>query len=282
MFPFNEKYDVCDKVVLVTGAASGIGAALVENLHRRGARVALLDVNEAPIQAMEERFGAADAWAMAVDVRDREAMTKAVDQVVEHFGRLDIVVANAGVAPGPSTVRTVAPDEFDRVIDVNLIGVFNTVHPALDHVVANRGHVVVVSSAAAFAPGSGLASYMASKAGVEALGRALRIELAAHGASAGVAYFGFVQTPFVRPLDEDPIGRQVDEMMPWPFNHRVSAHHAARILADGIERRAASTMTPFVWTPYGWLRGPLNVIVDAAAAGSHTVHRLIRALEEAS
>lgn len=282
MFPFHEKYDVRDKVVLVTGAGSGIGAALVEILHRRGARVALVDVDEAAIQEAAERFGATDAWAMAVDVRDREAMAKATGLVVDHFGRLDVVVANAGVAPGASTVRTVAPDEFDRVIDINLVGVFNTVHPALDHVVANRGHVVVVSSAAAFAPGAGLASYMASKAGVEALGRALRIELAAHGASAQVAYFGFVQTPFVRPLDEDPIAREFDEMMPWPFSNRVSAHHAARVLADGIEHRSASTMTPFVWTPYAWLRGPLNVVVDAAAAGSKTMHRLVRAIEEAS
>ncbi|KAA1416949.1 SDR family oxidoreductase [Nocardioides humilatus] len=282
MFGFNEKYDVCDKVVLVTGAGSGIGAALVEILHRRGARVALVDVNDGAIQATAERLGAADAWAMAVDVRDREAMAKAVDQVVEHFGQLDVVVANAGVAPGPSTLRTIAPDEFDRVVDINLIGVFNTVHPALDHVIANRGHVVVVSSAAAFAPGAGLASYMASKAAVEALGRALRIELAAHGASAGVAYFGFVQTPFVRPLDEDPIARQVDAMMPWPFNHRVSAHHAARVLAEGIEHRSASTMTPVVWTPYAWFRGPLNVVVDAAAATSQTMHRLIRAMEDES
>lgn len=282
MFPFTQKYDVRDKVVLVTGAGSGIGTALVEILHRRGARVALIDVNDAAIHATAERFGAAEAWAMAVDVRDREAMAKAVDQVVDHFGRLDVVVANAGVAPGASTLRTVAPDEFDRVIDINLVGVFNTVKPALDHVVAHRGHVVVVSSAAAFAPGAGLASYMASKAGVEALGRSLRIELAAHGASAQVAYFGFVQTPFVRPLDEDPIAREFDEMLPWPFSHRVSAHHAARVLADGIANRSASTMTPVAWAPYAWFRGPLNIVVDAAAAGSHTMHRMIRAIEEAS
>lgn len=278
---FGSKYDLQDTVAIVTGAGSGIGAALVEILHRRGALVALLDVDDSAIEATVERLGPR-TWASACDVRNREAMAKAVDQVVEHFGRLDIVVANAGVAPGPSTVRTIAPDEFDRVIDINLIGVFNTVHPALEHIAANGGHVVVVSSAAAFAPGAGLASYMASKAGVEALGRALRIELAAHGASAGVAYFGFVQTPFVRPLDEDPIARQVDAMIPWPLNRRVSAGHAARVVADGIERRAASTMTPFAWTPYSWLRGPLNAVVDAVAAGSRTTHRLIRSIEEAS
>jgi NAD(P)-dependent dehydrogenase (short-subunit alcohol dehydrogenase family) len=281
MFPFNTKYDLADKVVVVTGAGSGIGAALIETLHARGARVALLDVNEAAITATATRLGPR-AWAMAVDVRDREAMTKTLDQVVEHFGRIDVVVANAGIAPGASTLRSIEPDEFDRVIDINLIGVFNTIHPALHQIVANRGHVVVVSSAAAFAPGAGLASYMASKAGVEALGRALRIELAAHGASAGIAYFGFVQTPFVRPLDEDPIARQVDALMPWPLRHRVSAEHAARVVTDGIQRRAASTMTPIVWAPYALLRGTLNVAIDAAAAASRTSHRLMYAIEEQS
>ncbi len=275
------KYDLNDKVVLITGASSGIGAALAENLHRRGTRLALVDVNNDAIEATAVRLGDR-VWAQSGDVRDREAMAKTVGLVVEHFGRIDVVVANAGVAPSASTVRSIEPDEFDRVIDINLVGVFNTVHPALDQIVANRGHVVLVSSAAAFAPGAGLAPYMASKAGVEALGRALRIELAAHGASAGIAYFGFVQTPFVRPLDEDPIGQQVDAMMPWPLSHRVSAEHAAKVVADGIGRRAASTMTPLVWSPYALLRGPLNVVVDAAAAASRTAHRLVCAIEEQS
>lgn len=279
MYPFHTKYDVRDKVVLVTGAGSGIGAALVDLLHHRGARIALIDVDGDAIDATAQRLGSS-AWATTVDVRDRAAVAKTIDQVVEHFGRLDVVVANAGVAPGASTLRSIEPDEFDRVVDINLLGVFNTVHPALDHVVANRGHVVVVSSAAALLPGVGLASYTASKAAVEALGRALRIELSAHGASAGVAYFGFVQTPLVRPLDEDPIAREVDRMMPWPLNRRVSAAHAAQVIVDGIERRAASTMTPRAWTPYALMRGPLNVAVDAAVAASGTTRRLIHVIEE--
>lgn len=281
MLGFTAPYDVRDKVVLITGAGSGIGAALVELLHSRGACVALVDLNETALEVIVDRLGDR-AWAMAADVRDREAIAKTVGMAVDHFGRLDVVVANAGIAPGAATVRSIEPDEFDRVIDVNLVGVFNTVYPALDHIVANRGHVVVVSSAAAFAPGVGLASYMASKAGVEALGRALRIELSAYGASAGIAYFGFVQTPFVRPLDEDPIGRQVDALMPWPFSRRISASHAAKVLADGIGRRAASTTTPIVWAPYALLRGPANVIVDRAAATFRTTHRLVRAIEEES
>jgi NAD(P)-dependent dehydrogenase (short-subunit alcohol dehydrogenase family) len=176
-------------------------------------------------------------------------------------------------------VRTIEPAAFDRVIDINLTGVFNTVRPALDQIVRNRGHVLVVSSAAAFAPGAGLAAYMASKAAVEQLGRALRIELAAVGASAGVAYFGFVRTPLLRPIDEDPLGRTVDALLPWPFSQRISAERAAEVIANSIARRAASSFAPPAWQAYGLLRGLVNVVVDSRAAASATVHGLIRAIE---
>src|SRR5690606_6913982 len=95
------------------------------------------------------------AHGIGADVADRTQMDAAVAAVIERFGRLDVVVANAGVTPVPATLRTMDPADFDRVVAINLTGVFNTVHPALDHIVRRRGHVVVVSSCAAFAPGMG-------------------------------------------------------------------------------------------------------------------------------
>lgn len=271
-------YDVRDKVAVVSGAGSGIGAALVEVLHDRGASVALIDVNEAAIEAAASRLGER-AMPVAADVRDRVAMADAMHAVAGRFGCLDVVVANAGVAPAPATLRTIEPDEFDRVIDINLTGVFNTVQPALDQVTVNRGHIVVVSSAAAFAPGAGLAPYMISKAGVEQLGRALRIELASSGATAGVAYFGFVSTPLAAPLDEDPLGRRLDDMLPWPLNQRISAQTAARVIADAVAARAARTIAPAGWGPYAMLRGPANVLIDNRAAASATMSSAITEIE---
>lgn len=276
---FSTRYDVREKVVVITGAGSGIGAALATLLHGHGARVALLDVDGPAIETMAAGFGDR-ASARAVDVRDREAVAAALAAITGHFGRIDVVVANAGIAPPACTLRTIEPKEFDRVLDVNLTGVFNTVHPALDEVIRNHGHVVVVASAAAFAPGAGLAPYMISKAGVEQLGRALRIELAGTGATAGLAYFGFVQTPLARPLDDDPIGRRLDALMPWPLNQRISATQAAAVLLDGIRHRSASTTAPRAWAPYSLLRGALNVVIDNRAAASTTMRELIHAIEE--
>lgn len=277
--PFGARYDVRGKTVLVTGAGQGIGLELARLLHARGARVALVDVNEHAARVAAKSLGDR-ALPIGADVADRDAMRLAVGKTAEWFGRLDVVVANAGATPIPATVRTMDPADFDRVMAINLTGVFNTVHPALNHIVEARGHVVVVSSCAAFAPGMGGSPYMASKAAVEQLGRALRVELAGHGATAGVAYFGIVDTAMTHDmLDADDLGRQLDGLLPWPLSVRITAAQAATTVADGIARRAARTIAPSGWEPYALLRGAVNVLLDNRLAASATVRALIRTLE---
>jgi NAD(P)-dependent dehydrogenase (short-subunit alcohol dehydrogenase family) len=276
-------YDVTAKVVLITGAANGIGLALARELHGRGATVALLDIDTEAGGRAAADLGPDRALFLPTDVRDRAATARAVADVVERFGQLDVVVANAGVVPPFATLRTVDPGEFDRVIAVNLTGTFNTVRAALEHVMGRRGHVVVVSSAAAFTPGVGGAAYMISKAAVEQLGRALRLELAIHGVTAGVAYLGVVDTAMTRRvLDTDPLGPRLDHMLPRPLRRRITADRAAKVIADGIARRAARTMSPVAWQPYALLRGMVNIVIDRRAAGDRRVHNLLRDLEHRS
>ncbi|MBF6223221.1 SDR family oxidoreductase [Nocardia abscessus] len=272
-------YDVSGKVVLITGAGQGIGRELANLLHTRGATVVVCDIDEITARATASLLGS-PAYPIAADVADRTRMEQVVAEVVQRFGRLDVVVANAGVTPVPATVRTLDPADFDRVVGINLTGVFNTVHPALDHIVQARGHVVVVSSCAAFAPGMGGSPYMVSKAAVEQLGRALRVELAAVGASAGIAYFGIVETAMTHDmLDADELGRRLDAMLPWPLRVRITAKQAARSIADGIARRAPRTIAPVGWEPYALLRGVVNVVLDNRLAASSSVHELLRTIE---
>ncbi|OZM74452.1 short-chain dehydrogenase [Amycolatopsis antarctica] len=273
-------YDVAGRTVLITGGGDGIGFALARVLHSRGATVALIDVDEAALVRAAAGLGGQRVLTVTADVRDRGAMRSAVREVRARTGRLDVVVANAGVTPPPATLRQIDPAGFDRVLGVNLTGVFNTVHPAIDEVVARRGHIVVVSSAAAFAPGPGGAAYMISKAGVEQLGRALRLEIAGEGATAGVAYFGMVDTRLARAtLDEDPIGRQLDARLPAPLRRRITADAAAAVLADAISRRAARTVAPASWQGWALLRGLVNVFADGYLAADVRMHQLVRALE---
>ncbi|WP_280310660.1 SDR family NAD(P)-dependent oxidoreductase, partial [Nocardia abscessus] len=214
-------------------------------------------------------------------VSDRIGMREAVSRVRRRFGRIDVVVANAGVVPQPATIRTMNPGDFDRVIGINVTGVFNTVHPALDDIVAAKGHVVVVSSAAAFAPGMGGSPYMVSKAAVEQFGRALRVELAAVGATAGVAYFGIVDTAMTHgTLDEDELGADLGALLPWPLNVRITVRDAAESIADGIARRAPRTIAPPQWEPYALLRGVINVVLDSRLARDPRVHDLIHRVEQ--
>ncbi|MGW4243263.1 SDR family oxidoreductase [Nocardia sp. NPDC004722] len=270
------------RVALITGAGQGIGRELAAILYRRGASVAVVDVDARAATEVAAELGER-ALPVIADVSDRAAMAEAIPQVVAYFGHLDMVVANAGVVPRPATLRTLAPAEFDRVLDINLTGVFNTVHPALDHIIAARGHVAVVSSCAAFAPGMGGAPYMISKAAVEQLGRALRVELAPHGASAGVAYFGIVDTEMTQAtLDRDDLGRRIEALLPWPLNTRISAEEAARTLADAIEARAAQSISPRVWGPYALLRGVVNTVLDYGLAHDPRVHALLREVERRS
>src|SRR5581483_9797850 len=184
-------YDVSGKVALITGGARGIGFETARQLHERGASVVLVDLRAEDVEAAAARLGDR-ALGVVADVTDRDAIAAAVAQTVERFGGLDIAVANAGIAPAAATLRAMDPDVVERVIDVNLLGVWRTVHAALPHVVERRGHVVVVASVYAFMNGVILAPYAIAKAGVEQLGRALRVELTRHGASASVAYFGFI------------------------------------------------------------------------------------------
>ncbi|MQY18362.1 short-chain dehydrogenase/reductase [Nocardia macrotermitis] len=272
-------YDVAGKVALVTGAGQGIGLELVRILHARGAIVVVVDIDaEAALRVARELR--TRALSIGADVADRGQMADAVAQVIEQYGRLDVVVANAGVTPMPSTVRAMDPADFDRVMSINLTGAFNTVHPALEHIVRSHGHVVVVSSCAAFAPGMGGSPYMISKAAVEQMGRALRVELSASGASAGVAYFGIVETAMTHDmLDADDLGRRIDALLPWPLNIRITATQAARTVADSIGRRAPRTVAPASWEPYALFRGAINVVLDAKLSADSTVHQLIHDVE---
>lgn len=279
--PARAQYSVAGKVVLITGAGSGIGAELARQLSHQGAHLLLVDIDETALGEVAAQLGA-QVFTSAADVRDREAMAAAVARGREYFGRIDVVIANAGVTPVPATLRGMDPGDFDRVLGINLTGAFNTIHPALDAVIGSGGHVVVISSVAAFAPGMGGAPYMISKAGVEQLGRALRVELGASGASAGISYFGIVDTPMAQDMfDGHDLGQEMERLLPWPLNRHITADAAAVTIIDGICRRAPRTISPIGWLPYALLRGVINPILDRKLSSDRRIHTLLNAVDGA-
>ncbi len=268
-------YPVAGKVALVTGAARGIGFETASLLCARGARVVLVDLDPQAIAQAAAGLGE-NAVGLAADVRDAAAMQDIVDEVVARFGRLDIVVANAGIANQPRTMRTMPAAEFERVIDVNVLGVYRTVQPALPHIVANQGHVVVVASIYAFVNGVLMAPYAMSKAAVEQYGRALRGELAQHGASAGVAYFGFIDTAMTQDAFTNPIGKRFEETFPKFLMKKLQPTAAAAAIVDGVERRSPRTVAPKRWTGFSSLRGLVNPGLDRRTERNATIQAILR------
>jgi NAD(P)-dependent dehydrogenase (short-subunit alcohol dehydrogenase family) len=177
--------------VLITGAARGIGAALAVRLFERGARVALVGLEPDLLAEVARRCGDAP-WAVC-DVGDRLQVDDAIERVVAALGGLDVVVANAGIAAQLPIVGG-DPAIMEATVRVNLLGAYYTVRAAGPHISHPGGYALVVSSLASAVNLPLLAAYSASKAGVEALGNTLRIELAPSGATAGVAYFAELET----------------------------------------------------------------------------------------
>jgi NAD(P)-dependent dehydrogenase (short-subunit alcohol dehydrogenase family) len=272
-------YDLNGKIALVTGAARGIGYETARQLHARGASVAIIDLDADETREAAERIGER-AIGIAADVTDGGAMRAAVAEVVERFGGLDVAMANAGIAPPMSaTTRAVPPEQWERVIEVNLMGVWHTVQAALPQVYERRGHIVIVSSAAAFFNGTMMSSYATSKAAVEAFGRSLRGELAPFGASASVAYFGWVDTRMVQDTFAKPGPKKLAELAPDFLMKRITPAAAGSAIADGIEKRAPRIFAP-KWLRYASaFRGLFNPVVDRRLDKDRRFAEMVREVE---
>ncbi|MBC2878014.1 MULTISPECIES: short-chain dehydrogenase/reductase [Streptomyces] len=277
------RYSLTGRTVLVTGATGGIGTAGARAPHARGANVVLLGRDTSALSALAREPGAERALPLRADVTDPAAIDEAVARAEHRFGELDVVFANAGAAPTrPTTPATIDPETFERVIEVNVLGTWRTVRAALPHVVARRGHVLVNASVYAYVNGAANAPYAASKAAVEQLVRALRVELGTRGTTAGVLYPGWVETRMSRvAFGGDPLATRMREAaFPRPFARAVGPELVAARVVRGIERRAAAVTVPGRWRPVGALRGLVNPLVDRALIRHGHLQSLLRTLEE--
>jgi NAD(P)-dependent dehydrogenase (short-subunit alcohol dehydrogenase family) len=232
-----------NKVVLITGAARGIGAATARRLVARGARVSLVGLEPERLAEVAGELGERAVWFEA-DVTQQEAIDGAVAGTVAAFGGIDTVVANAGVANN-GTVAVNPPDALVRTVEVNLNGVIRTVSAALPHVTERRGYVLVIASAASFTMAPAMAAYMASKAGAEHFANSLRLEVAHKGVKVGTAHPSWIDTDMVRDQRAElKTFADALERMPWPMNSTTSVEECADALVDAIGRRKRRVYIP--------------------------------------
>jgi NAD(P)-dependent dehydrogenase (short-subunit alcohol dehydrogenase family) len=275
-------YDLNGKVALVTGAARGIGFETARQMHLRGASVAVVDLDAEQAREAAERIGER-AIGIAGDVTDAGAIQRAVAETVERFGGLDVCVANAGIVqPKVATVRGIGTEEWERVFDVHMLGVWRTVRAALPQIVERRGFVVVTSSAYAFVNGIGNSPYAVGKAAIEAFGRGLRAELMPLGASAGVAYFGFIDTKLVQDAFEREHAGRMQDNLPGFILTRLQPSEAGAAIVRGIEERAPRIFAPKWLRFVSALRGILNPLLDRRLERDAKMAAMVRDIEAAT
>jgi 2-keto-3-deoxy-L-fuconate dehydrogenase len=223
-------------VALVTGGASGIGAATVALLHSTGARVAILDRDT----------GGADPHALAVrcDVTDRAAVDESVAAVARHFGALDVVINNAGIGAS-GDVSENADEEWHHVLDVNVVGIARVTRAALPHLRRSpRAAVVNTCSVVAFTGLRSRALYSASKGAVAALTLAMAADHVHEGIRVNAVAPGTVDTPWVGRLlnaSADPAATAAALRARQPLGRLVTAQEVAHAIASLASPAAAST-----------------------------------------
>jgi short-subunit dehydrogenase len=190
-------HDWSGKVVFITGASSGIGREISVELAKKGATLGLLARRA---EALNEIVGEIEivggrALALPADVRDAGAVRSAADELRGSFGRIDVLVANAGIA-GTSDAKNLDPRGVAEVININVLGAVNSVAAVLPEMIEqNSGQLVVISSVAAYRGLPKSAAYCASKAAVSAFFESLRVDLRDTGLDVTIIHPGFIKTP---------------------------------------------------------------------------------------
>lgn len=254
-------FDVYGRTVLITGAARGIGAAAAERLHAKGANVALVGLEPERLQALSERLGADRAAWFDADVTDADALGRAVAGAVERFGGIDVAIANAGLQFN-GALATAPVEQVERVLAVNLLGVWRTDRAVIAQITERRGYLLNISSLSAIVHGPMLGAYTTAKAGVEALSDCLRAETAPSGARVGCAYFGFLDTDLVRAGFAHPSTEALTGQMPGFMRNPAPLSKAIDAIERGIERRAARVWSPRWIGPMLLLRGVLEPLLE--------------------
>ncbi|MDQ2856945.1 MAG: SDR family NAD(P)-dependent oxidoreductase [Acidobacteriota bacterium] len=223
-----------DKVVLITGASSGIGRGLALELGRRGARVGLLarrlDLLHQIVAEIEAHGG--KALALPVDVQDSDAVRAAADRLRSEFGSVDVLIANAGIG-ATSDAGSLNAGDIARVMGVNVIGVANSVAAVAPEMASRRsGQLVVISSLAAYRGLPKSAAYCASKAAVSSMFESFRLDLKPRGVDVTIIHPGFIKTPLTD-------GRQAQ----MPF--LMELDDAVKKIIGAIEKRRKSYAFPW-------------------------------------
>jgi NADP-dependent 3-hydroxy acid dehydrogenase YdfG len=212
--------NITDKVVIITGASSGIGEATAKKLAEKGAKVVLTARREERLNKIKEDILNSDGTVLVVtgDVTKKEDYTQVVSKTLEAFGTIDAIINNAGLMP-LSYIKKLKTDEWEKMIDVNIKGVMNGVAAVLPTMIENKkGHIINIASSAAHNYFPGGAVYCATKAAVKMFSEGLRQELSPkYGINVTSIEPGAVSTELMDTITDEDIKEQMQEMQQMTF-----------------------------------------------------------------
>jgi len=260
------RWEIEGRTALVTGPARGIGSEAARSLHNRGMNLILAGLEPERLASLATELGPR-AMAVTCDVTSTTDLQAAVGAGLERFGAIDVVVANAGIN-AVGSVEASDPEQWERVIEVNLLGVARTVRAALPHIIARRGYVLPVASLAAFVPIALGASYTAAKHGVNGFAQALRAEMTVRDVAVGCAYFGLIDTDLVRSSSRDPALKALMAAMPERLSRPIAVSRAGEAIARGIECRARTVYAPRWILPLMIAPRPFLPLIERASRGA--------------
>ncbi len=221
------------KVVVITGASSGLGEAAARHLAREGAKLVLGARRLDRLQKLVSELGIGDGAAVQTDVTNPEQVKRLVDVAVAAHGRVDVVINNAGLMPHSPLERGKIED-WDRMIDVNIKGVLYGIAAALPHMKAQKsGHIINVSSVAGHKVRSGSAVYAATKAAVRMLSEGLRQEVKPYNIRTTVVSPGAVESELPQSVTEADVARGIQDFYEA---YAIPAENFARVVAFAISQ----------------------------------------------
>ena len=228
--------NIKENVVWITGASSGIGKAMAFEWSRLGYKVVLSARRNELLEeiASEIKNSGGESLVVPVDIMDEASIENAVQHIITIWGRIDIIVANAGFGVLGS-IESLTTKEWNRQLQGNVIGLALTIKYALPHLKQNRGRIGLVGSIGAYLPNPGTGAYGASKAAVHSIGLTLQVELMGSGVSCTALHPGFVESEIFS-IDNEGV-LHPERKDPRPENMIWPAHKAAKVMVKAILKR---------------------------------------------
>jgi short-subunit dehydrogenase len=235
-----------NKIIWITGASSGLGKYMAYEFAKQGAKIALSARRKDKLEEVLAEVNAIGEEGLIVpcDVMEEEAQQHAVEQIIKHFGGIDVAIANAGFGVY-GKIEHLTTKEWRRQMDGNVTGLALTAKYALPHLKKSKGRLVLIGSVAAYVPNPNTGAYGASKAAVRSIGQTLQLELRGTGVSCTVIHPGFVDSDITR-VDNDGVFHP-ENKDPRPKNLMWPTDKAAKVIVKAIGKRKKS----FVFTGHG-------------------------------